>query len=75
MTPPTAEELEARLRGRGTETEDVIMSRLSRAVEEVEYMDKYDYIVLNEDGKVSECAENIHHIIESEKRKPFMAER
>ena len=69
VTPPTAEELEARLRGRGTETEDVIMSRLSRAVEEVEYMDKYDYIVLNEDGKVSECAENIHHIIESEKKK------
>ena len=30
VTPPTAEELEARLRGRGTETEDVIMSRLAR---------------------------------------------
>ncbi|MCR1918198.1 guanylate kinase [Frisingicoccus caecimuris] len=69
VTPPTAEELEARLRGRGTETEEVILSRLSRASEEVTYMDKYDYIVLNENGKVVECAEDIHQIIEAEKRK------
>lgn len=69
VTPPTAEELGARLRGRGTETEDVILSRLSRASEEVAYMDKYDYVVLNENGKVDECAENIHQIIEAEKRK------
>ena len=69
VTPPTAKELEARLRGRGTETEEVILSRLSRASEEVTYMDKYDYIVLNENGKVVECAENIHQIIEAEKRK------
>ena len=69
VTPPTAEELEARLRGRGTETEEVILSRLSRASEEVTYMYKYDYIVLNENGKVVECAENIHQIIEAEKRK------
>lgn len=69
VTPPTVEELEARLRGRGTETEDVILSRLARAAEEVEYMNKYDYIVLNENGKIAECAEMIHRIIESEKRK------
>ena len=69
VTPPTAEDLEASLRGRGTETEEVILSRLSRASEEVTYMDKYDYIVLNENGKVVECAENIHQIIEAEKRK------
>ena len=69
VTPPSAGELEARLRGRGTETEEVILSRLSRASEEVAYMDKYDYVVLNEDGKVSECAEYIHQIIESEKRR------
>lgn len=75
VTPPTAGELEARLRGRGTETEDVIMSRLARAAEEVNYMDKYDYIVLNENGKVAECAENIHHIIESEKKKAIYGEK
>ena len=69
ITPPTASELESRLRGRGTETEDVIASRLSRASEEVEYMKQYDYVVLNENGRISECAAQIHHIIETEKKK------
>ena len=69
VTPPTAEELEARLRGRGTETDEVIASRLARAAEEVVYMDKYDYVVDNEDGKVAECAAKVHHIIETEKKR------
>ena len=68
MTPPTAEELERRLRGRGTETDEVIASRLSRAAEEVTYMEKYDYIVVNETNKVAECAAAIHHLIEDEKK-------
>ena len=69
MTPPTAEELEERLRGRGTETEEVIASRLARAFEEAEYMKKYDYVVVNENGKVAECAALIHNIVETEKRR------
>ena len=75
ITPPSAEELESRLRGRGTETEEVIASRLSRASEEVEYMKQYDYVVLNENGKVSECAATIHHIIETEKKKAIYSSR
>lgn len=67
VTPPNAEELEARLRGRGTETEEVICDRLSRASEEAEFMSKYDYVVVNESGKVADCAARIHHIIETEK--------
>lgn len=69
VTPPTAEELERRLRGRGTETDEVIASRLSRAAEEVTYMEKYDYIVVNETNKVAECAAAIHHLIEDEKKR------
>ena len=69
ITAPSAAAIKERLVGRGTESEEVINKRLNRAKEESEDMDKYDYIVLNEDGKVSECAENIHHIIESEKKK------
>ena len=75
ITPPSADELESRLRGRGTETEEVIASRLSRASEEVEYMKQYDYVVLNENGKVSECAATIHHIIETEKKKTIYSSR
>ena len=35
----------------------------------VEFADKYDYVVLNEDGKVAECAAKVHHIIETEKKR------
>lgn len=41
VTPPSAKELRRRLVGRGTETMEVIESRLARAVEESEYMDQY----------------------------------
>ena len=46
ITPPTAEELERRLRGRGTETEEVIKGRMERAKEEAQGMDQYDYCLL-----------------------------
>ena len=44
VTPPTVEELERRLRDRGTETAQVIADRLARAGEEAKGMDQYDYI-------------------------------
>ena len=42
ITPPTARELRNRLKGRGTETEDVINGRMDRAKEEAEGMDQED---------------------------------
>ncbi len=69
VTPPTAEELERRLRGRGTDAPDVIEGRLARAGEEAKYMDCYDYVVVNETDQVKACAEAIHNIIRSEKLK------
>ena len=64
VTPPDADTLEARLRGRGTETDDVIQKRLSRAVEESEVISQYDYIIVNDAAE--EAAEEIHAIIQSE---------
>ena len=32
-------------------------------------MEHYDYIVVNEDGKVDECSDKIYHIVETEKKK------
>lgn len=63
VTPPDAKTLEARLRGRGTEAEATILKRLRRAGEEAVYMNDYDYIVLNEDGKIDACADKLHQII------------
>lgn len=48
IVPPTYEELERRLRGRGTDSEEVIQMRLKRALEEIQEVDKYDYLVIND---------------------------
>lgn len=63
LTPPSYEELKKRLVGRGTETEDVIAKRLERAAQECTYMQKYDYIVVNEE--IADCVENVHRLIQS----------
>ncbi len=63
LTPPSAQELEKRLRNRGTETDEVIAKRLSRAKEECAYMAQYDYIVVNDD--LEECVEKMHGLIQS----------
>ncbi len=61
IMPPSAKELKKRLTGRGTETEEVIAQRLKRAKEESVGIEKYDYIVVNDD--LDECVEQVHDII------------
>ncbi len=63
VMPPSIEELEKRLRGRGTETEEVIRGRLKRAVEESKGIDEYDNIVIND--VVDACVEQMHGIIKA----------
>lgn len=48
VLPPTPEDLEKRLRGRGTEGDEVIRERLSNAREEVGQISNYDYIIIND---------------------------
>lgn len=64
VTPPSAEELKHRLVNRGTESMDVIESRLSRASEEAEGMPEYDYILIND--VIEDCVDNMHNIIQSQ---------
>ena len=47
VLPPSFDELERRLRGRGTETEDKILKRLETARGELAYADKYQYKLVN----------------------------
>jgi guanylate kinase len=52
LAPPSLEELEKRLRGRGTETEDSLQKRLAQANNELEYSKQegaHDKIVVNDD--------------------------
>ena len=64
VTPPSAEELKSRLVGRGTEEMSVIESRLSRAVEEAQGIEAYDYLIVND--KLDACVEEVHSIIHNE---------
>lgn len=64
VTPPNAEELKHRLVNRGTESMDVIESRLGRASEEAKGMSEYDYILIND--VIEECVDNMHNIIQSQ---------
>lgn len=64
VTPPSAEELKRRLVNRGTESMEVIESRLSRASEEAKGMSEYDYILIND--VIEECVDNMHSIIQSQ---------
>ena len=67
IMPPSAKELERRLVGRGTEDEATIRARLSRASEEAQGVENYNYIVINDD--VDACVGTIDSIVKSEKRK------
>lgn len=65
VTPPTATSLKERLVGRGTETKEVIEQRLSIAYDQSFLMDKYDYLVVNDD--LSKCVKRVHNTIQAEK--------
>ncbi len=61
LMPPSMQELERRLRGRGDTPEDQIQVRMERAVWEMEQRSWYDYVVTNDDAE--RCADEILTII------------
>lgn len=69
LLPPDGKSLEARLRGRGTETNDVIAARMARARAEIALADSYDYIVVSRDGEAEKCAGDIASILVAEHAK------
>ena len=67
LIPPTFSIQEERLRGRGTETEEVILKRLEKAKREIAQIDAYDYIVYNYNGGSAVAADDIKAIVRAEK--------
>jgi guanylate kinase len=65
LLPPSIEALEARLRSRGTDSEDVIQSRMARARAEISHWDGYDYVVINDDMET--CFHEVHGILRAER--------
>ncbi|PTF67952.1 guanylate kinase [Staphylococcus chromogenes] len=64
LAPPSLDHLKERLIGRGTESEEKIQSRVNEARKEVEMMNLYDYVVVNDE--VDLAKDRIQAIVESE---------
>ncbi|MDF2723556.1 MAG: guanylate kinase [Paenibacillus sp.] len=64
LMPPSLGELRSRIEGRGTETTDTIVSRLSVAADEIKLLEHYDYAVVNDEVELA-CS-RIRSIITAE---------
>jgi guanylate kinase len=67
ILPPSTEELERRLRARGTDSEEVIRRRMERAASEISHWAEYDYVLINNDAE--KCRELVHNILKAERLK------
>jgi guanylate kinase len=67
VLPPSREQLEQRLRGRGEDTEEVIEKRLAGAAREIRAYDQYQYILVNDD--VDAAAARLCAIVEAERQR------
>lgn len=68
IVPPSLEELRRRIESRATECWDVIEKRLEQAANELKYVAKYDYLVLND--SVDDAVLNIEKVLDAERLKP-----
>ena len=73
IVPPSLDVLSERIHKRGTESEEVIQKRLATAIQELEYVSEYDYVVVNDEVPVA--VDKLKSILTAEKcrvkRKPF----
>ena len=74
ILPPSMAELERRLRARGTDSEEVVESRMRRAASEIGHWGEYDYVLINED--MDHCLAEVRSIIDAERlrrdRRPYL---
>lgn len=61
ITPPGADVLKQRLEGRGTETPEVVAKRMHRASEEAELIEKYDFLLVNDD--IDKCTDEMLELV------------
>ncbi|WP_010530484.1 guanylate kinase [Lentibacillus jeotgali] len=64
LFPPSLEELKNRIVERGTESQELVLKRLKEAQNEIDMMDAYDYVVVNDD--VDAAVTKVQSIIQSE---------
>lgn len=67
ILPPSLDELENRIVNRGSETEESLRLRLKTALQEISYIEKYDYFIINDD--LTEATDKLAAIITAENSK------
>jgi guanylate kinase len=67
ILPPSMAELERRLRSRGTDSDEVIQGRMTRAHGEISHWAEYDYVLINDDAE--HCRKLVHTILKAERLK------
>ena len=67
ILPPSMAELERRLRSRGTDSDEVIQGRMTRAHAEISHCAEYDYVLINDDAE--HCRKLVHTILKAERLK------
>jgi guanylate kinase len=66
VLPPSAEAMLGRLRGRGSESQRSLAARLASALVELQAVNDYHYVVVNDDGQLERAVEQVSGIIDSE---------
>ena len=69
LAAPSREELEARLRSRGLDDPQVIQRRLAAAAREVTEQSRFDYVVVNERGRLDQTVDRVLEIMEKERQR------
>lgn len=69
ILPPSMEELRRRIKSRATEGCDVIEKRMEQVSNELKYVAKYDYLILND--SVENAVLNIEKVLDAERLRPF----
>lgn len=69
LAPPSGEELERRLRGRNTESDDALIARIEQARHELQEAEKFDYTVVHHTDATDEAALEIEDIIRRERHR------
>ena len=69
IAPPSAEELERRLRDRSTDDGPDLLLRIETAVAEIAQRDSFDYVIVNANGRLEEAVSGVVDIFASEKRR------
>jgi len=67
ILPPSMEELERRLRSRGTDSDAVVAGRMARAAAEISHWAEYDYVFINDDAE--HCRKLVHTVLKAERLK------